>query len=94
MESQKKSNSKIQYWWLREKQYQQKRGFEVGSLLFRDEKNAFIYAMIEGTVEYPGSNILHPTSIHTASCIQVAVENAGLEFGISNLKTEELSTEE
>lgn len=79
---QKKSNSKIQYWWLREKQYQQKRGFEVGSLLFRDEKNAFIYAMIEGTVEYPGSNI------------QQAVENAGLELGISNLKTEELSTEE
>lgn len=48
--SSKKSNSKIQDWCPREKWYRQKRGFEDGSLLFRDKKNASSFVTTEGTV--------------------------------------------
>lgn len=52
--------------------------------LFKDEKNAFSYVMIEGTGEYPSGTI------------QQAAKNASLESGTSDLeiKIQELTKEE
>lgn len=68
------SNSKIQGCCLREKRQQQKRQFEDGILLFKDEKNAFSYFMIERSGKYPSSNI------------QQVVDNASLEARTSDLE--------
>lgn len=46
----KEKQFKIQDRCPREKWYRQKRGFEDGSLLFRDKRNASSFVTIEGTV--------------------------------------------